>query len=117
LEKGRDLTVRIYQVVNEGHSSKDFGLRDQMRRSGVRIPSNIAEGDERDTDKEAVSFFYMEKASLTELRTQIEFASEILLLPKSSYVELENQCLEFGLMLGKLIKARSKSFKKENIKS
>lgn len=45
-QRAVDLSVRRYRVSNEGALAKDFGLRDQMRRSSVSIPSNIAEGDE-----------------------------------------------------------------------
>ncbi|HEX8398708.1 MAG TPA: four helix bundle protein [Pyrinomonadaceae bacterium] len=43
-QKARQVTKRIYEVTNEGGFAKDFGLRDQIRRSGVSIMANIAEG-------------------------------------------------------------------------
>jgi len=57
-------------VTNSGSFSKDFGLRDQIRRAAVSIPSNIAEGDERDTNKDSVRFLYIAKGSLAEVITQ-----------------------------------------------
>ena len=42
-QKSKDLAVQIYKISNDGKLSKDFGLRDQMRRSAVSVPSNIAE--------------------------------------------------------------------------
>ena len=56
-QKAKDLAVDIYKLTMQGEISKDFGLRDQIRRSAVSVASNIAEGDERDTDKESVRFF------------------------------------------------------------
>lgn len=53
-QKSKDLAISIYKLTNKGLFSKDFGLKDQMRRAAVSIPSNIAEGDERDTNKESV---------------------------------------------------------------
>ena len=105
-EISKDLAVEIYKIISEGLLQKDFGLREQMRRSAVSIPSNIAEGDERDTDKESVRFFYMAKGSLAELRTQIQIAYEIGYLNKEQFVRVENICINLGKMLGKLIKIR-----------
>ena len=73
-QKSRDLAVNMYKLTNKGPFKHDFGLRDQVRRAAVSIASNIAEGDERDTNKEAIRFFYISKGSLAELRTQMEIA-------------------------------------------
>jgi len=56
-QKAKDLAVKIHQLSENGALGRDFGLCDQIRRSAVSIASNLAEGDERDTDKEAVRFF------------------------------------------------------------
>jgi four helix bundle protein len=106
-QKAKDLAVLVYKISDDGKLSRDFGLRDQMRRSAISIPSNLAEGDERDTDKEAVRFFYMAKGSLAELRTQIQIAVEIGYLTHASFEHIEEKCQEIGRMLGSLIKARS----------
>ncbi|MGV8073266.1 MAG: four helix bundle protein [Syntrophobacteraceae bacterium] len=106
-QRAKDLAVVVYKITEDGRLSKDFGLRDQMRRAAVSIPSNVAEGDERDTDKEAVRFFFMAKGSLAELRTQIQIAYEIGYLEKDYSTALDNRCIEIGKMLGNLIKARS----------
>ncbi|MCP5007712.1 MAG: four helix bundle protein [Planctomycetes bacterium] len=58
-QKAKDLAVFIYKNTDSGNINKDYGLRDQIRRAAISIPSNIAEGDERETDKEAVRFFYI----------------------------------------------------------
>jgi four helix bundle protein len=103
----KELAVEIYRETASGSLSRDFGLRDQMRRSAVSIPSNIAEGDERDTNKEAVRFLYIAKGSLAELRTQLEIARDVGALPDKAHAPLETRCREIGRMLGALIKARS----------
>ena len=84
-QKAKDLAIKVYEVSEEGDLNRDFGLRDQARRSAVSIASNLAEGDERDTDKESVRFFYIAKGSLAELRTQMEIAYEIGYLKKQFY--------------------------------
>ena len=58
-QKAKDLAVVIYRVSEEGALSRDYGLRDQIRRSAVSVASNLAEGDERHTDKESVRLFYI----------------------------------------------------------
>jgi len=77
-----------------------------MRRSAVSIASNLAEGDERDTDKESVRFFYIAKGSLAELRTQIGIAYEIGYIKKQLYESIEAECITLGKMIGALIKKR-----------
>ena len=57
-QRAKDFAVYIYRETNRGAFAKDFGLRDQIRRAAVSIASNIAEGDELDTNKQAVKFFY-----------------------------------------------------------
>ena len=71
------MAVSIYKITADGDLAKDFGLKDQLRRAAISIPSNLAEGDERDTDKDAVRFFYIAKGSIAELRTQLQIAFEI----------------------------------------
>ncbi len=105
-QKAKDLAIKVYEVSEEGGLNRDFGLRDQARRSAVSIASNLAEGDERDTDKESVRFFYIAKGSLAELRTQMEIAYEIGYLKKQFYESIETECITLGKMIGALIKKR-----------
>lgn len=105
-QKAKDLAVRIYTISDEEKLKKDFGLRDQLRRSAVSVPSNLAEGDERDTDKESVRFFYIAKGSLAELRTQLQIAYEIGYIEKDSFKNLEQGRKSLAGMIGALIKAR-----------
>jgi four helix bundle protein len=82
-------------------------LKDQIQRSAVSIPSNIAEGDERDTNKQSVHYFYIAKGSSAELLTQIIIGQEIGYINKSIADQLINDCKVISVMLTKLIKARS----------
>ena len=84
-------------------------MRDQIRRSAISIASNLAEGDERGTDKESIRFFYIAKGSLAELRTQVQIAHEIGYLERKLYETLENECNELGKMIGRLIQVRKDS--------
>lgn len=112
-QKAKDLALSVYQVTGTGEIYRDFSLRDQVRRSAVSIASNIAEGDERNTDKESVRFFFIAKGSLAEMRTQIQIAYEIGYLAKDQYENIEHTCVELGKMIGKLIKARQAAIDNE----
>ncbi len=106
-QRSKNLAVSIYKISLKGPLSKDFGLRDQLRRAAVSIASNLAEGDERDTDKDSVRFFYFAKGSLAELRTQIQIAFEIGYIDKSTFQGIDDECSQIGKMIGALIKARN----------
>lgn len=69
-QKSMDLAEHIYMLTNQLHSDEKFGLMSQMRRCSVSIPSNIAEGASRHSDKEFLRFLNMAKGSLAELETQ-----------------------------------------------
>jgi len=73
-KKARDLTKSIYSISLGATFSKDFALRDQLRRSSISILSNIAEGFERDGNKEFVQFFSIAKGSCGEARAQLYVA-------------------------------------------
>ncbi len=107
-QEGKNLAVFIYKLTGKGNFRSDYGLRDQIRRAVVSIPSNIAEGDERETDKEAVRYFYIAKGSAAEVLTQSVIAFEIGYIRKEEFDELENRCTELSGMLAKLIIARKK---------
>ena len=73
-KRGRNLTVDIHLAFAE---SKDFALRGQMERSSLSIPSNIAEGAERDSTPEFIKFLRYSKGSCGELRTQLYISDRI----------------------------------------
>ena len=108
-QKAKDLAVQIYKVSDHEMKSIDFGLRDQIRRSAVSVASNLAEGDERDTDKESVRYFFIVKGSVAELRTQLQIAHESGHLSKTMYGTLETEYATLGKRIGKLIQARRTS--------
>ena len=107
-QRGKDLAVSIYKVTENGSFYKDYGLRDQIRRATVSIPSNIAEGDELGTDKQAVRFFYMAKGSSAEVLTQAVIAHEIGYLAEEDFLYIEKECRSLSSMLTRLIQSRSR---------
>ena len=85
-----ELAQQIYNITRLGSFEKDFGLRNQIQRAVVSISSNIAEGDERATNKESIYFFNMAKGSAAEVITQLNIAFRIGYIDKRSFNELEN---------------------------
>lgn len=67
----REVTKSIYEITSAGDFSRDFGLRDQIRRTAVSVMSNIAEGFERGGDKEFINFLSIAKGSCGEVRSQL----------------------------------------------
>ena len=106
--KAKDLAVKVYKMTNSSHFRKDFGLKDQIRRSAVSIPSNIAEGENLDTDKQSIRHFYIARGSTGELRTQLIISMEIGYIGSDEFAELENSCDEISAMLTAIIKFRSR---------
>lgn len=72
----RELTNRIYGITANGSFSKDYGLRDQIRRAAVSIMSNIAEGYERGGNQELIQFLSIAKGSSGEVRSQLYVAMD-----------------------------------------
>ena len=89
---------------------KDFGLRDQIQRSAVSIPSNISEGFDRKGNKEFIQFLYIAKGSCLELRTQLYIALETGTIDKSIGKDFIDKSKMISAMLYKLIQVRKENF-------
>ncbi|BCB97056.1 four helix bundle protein [Dissulfurispira thermophila] len=105
-QEAKALAVDIYKLTTHGKFLKDFGLKEQLQRASVSIASNIAEGYERNSDKDFVRFIMFAKGSIAELRTQLEIAKEIGYIEETISDELESRCNKIGAMLTKLIHSR-----------
>ena len=100
-QEGMKLCDEIYTVLRK---CKDFSLRDQMQRSAVSIPSNIAEGFERNTDKEFIHFLYIAKASAGEVRSQLYLALDLNYIEKNEFEELFNDVSDISKLISGFIK-------------
>ena len=98
------LCVEIFKALKE---FRDSGFKDQITRSALSIPSNIAEGYERSTNKDATKFFYYAKGSAGELRTQIYIGMEIGYIHKQTGLSWIQEAQEISKMLSGLIKVRT----------
>ena len=103
----KELAVKIYKLTLEPQFKKDFGFKDQIQRSAVSIPSNISEGDELGTDKQAIRQFFIAKGSAAELYTQLIISSKIGYLAEDESKYYLNECKGISSMLTNLIKSRS----------
>ena len=106
-QKAVDLSVKVYEITRKGPFSKDFGLRDQMRRASVSISSNISEGDELDSDKSSIRHFRIAKGSTAELFTQAIISFRINYLEKEDFEFIKKESLDIIAMLTNLIKHRN----------
>jgi len=103
-KKSMHLTRLIYQNTNKPAFVKDYNLVNQIRRSAISIASNIAEGVERDGNKELINFLYIAKGSCGELRCQLYIAKDQQYLQADCFQEMYNLAIEISFSLNKLIK-------------
>jgi four helix bundle protein len=108
-QKARGLTREIYAVSNKGAFSKDFGMRDQIRRASVSIMSNIAEGFERGGTREFIQFLSMAKGSSGEVRSQLYVAVGQGYIDKEIFEQLYALASEASRMITGLMRYLRKS--------
>jgi four helix bundle protein len=108
-KKARKLTNRVYEATAAGSFTRDFGLKDQIRRASISILSNIAEGFERGGDNEFLQFLAIAKGSCGEVRAQLYIAVDQGYLSQDLFERLLNNADEIGRMISGLMKYLSKS--------
>jgi four helix bundle protein len=101
-KRGCSLAVYVYESLAQ---TRDFGMRDQMQRAAVSIPSNIAEGYER-TDKEFARFLSIAKGSAAELRTQAYIARKVEVITSDNMNHIVDETKQLARMLQSLANAR-----------
>ncbi|HEX9628978.1 MAG TPA: four helix bundle protein, partial [Pyrinomonadaceae bacterium] len=89
-KKARQLTNKVYEATAAGSFTRDFGLKDQIRRASISILSNIAEGFERGGDKEFLQFLAVAKGSCGEVRAQLYIAVDQGYLSQDLFERLFN---------------------------
>ncbi len=97
--RGMDLVEEVYRVSQLGGLKKDWGLRNQLSRSAVSVPSNISEGYERGGRKELARGLTIAKGSCGEVRTQLLVARRVGLLTEPEAAPGLALCLELSRML------------------
>jgi four helix bundle protein len=100
-QDARELTNLIYRLTEEGKFSRDFGLRDQIRRAVISVLSNIAEGYERTTKKEFAIFLGYAKGSAGELRSQLYIALDLKYITQEEFNAAYKCATEISAQLAK----------------
>ena len=101
-----DLVTQVYKVTDKFPKEEKFSLSDQIRRSAISIPSNIAEGAARNTKKEFVNFLHIAQGSLSELDTQIDLAKRLKYIQEEIWKDLDITMERIDKMLTGLIRSQ-----------
>lgn len=116
-KKGMSLARDVYRATEVFPRSEVFGLRSQVRRCAVSVPSNVAEGYARFSDGDLLRFLRIARGSLAELETQLILARELEYLPASDCKSLLNDCDELGRVLTGLIASVSSRLERQRSRS
>ena len=108
-QMARDLCKEIYAITKEGEFKKDSRFVQQIHASAGSVMDNIAEGFERDGNKEFINFLYIAKGSCGEVRSQIIRASDVGFINKDTATQLYNDCVTFSKAISVFIKSLKSS--------
>ncbi|MGB8012729.1 MAG: four helix bundle protein [Terriglobales bacterium] len=102
-QKAKSLALNIYRSTRQFPKHEIYGLSSQMRRAAVSVPSNIAEGKGRYSQKEFLQFLYHARGSLLELETLVLIARDLDYIDLQAFESLESETQELGRILNGLI--------------
>lgn len=100
-QKGKQLAIEIYKALKQ---NKDFGFKDQIFRASVSVSNNIAEGFERQSNKELMKFLFIAKGSCAEVRSMLYLALELEYMSKDDFNRIYSLTQEISRMLSGFIK-------------
>ncbi|WP_417352937.1 four helix bundle protein [Flavobacterium alkalisoli] len=112
-QKAREFNKKIYLITETDSFKRDFDLVRQLRRASVSISSNIAEGFERNTDREFVHFLFVAKGSAGEIRSQLYLALDLEYITQEVFNELLSDINEIARLISGFIKYLNKQSTKE----
>ncbi len=99
----KELVKEIYLLTSKFPKDEIYGLTNQLRRASISVPSNIAEGMSRESDKDINRFLVIARSSLVEIDTQIEIALSLNYLLNEDITKLDEFIIRVFQMLSKLI--------------
>ncbi|MFN8117742.1 MAG: four helix bundle protein [Bacteroidia bacterium] len=99
----KDAAVMIYKITENESLRKDFGLKDQIRRASISVISNIAEGFERNGNKEFIQFLSIAKGSAGEVRAQLYIIKELEFINEEEFILLNEKVTQVSKMLSGFI--------------
>ncbi|MGB6870746.1 MAG: four helix bundle protein [Acidobacteriaceae bacterium] len=102
-QRAVDLCVAIYELTRKFPREEIYGITQQIRRAGVSIPSNIAEGYARGSREQYRQFLSIAQGSCSELQTQLVIANRLKLAPPSDLEQVETLASEVGKMLTSIL--------------
>ncbi len=102
-KRARKITKRIYGISSKGDLARDFGLKDQIRRSSVSIMSNIAEGFERGGNREFINFLSIAKGSCGETRSLLYVILDQEMIEDDDFRFISEELIQIGKMIGGLM--------------
>ena len=103
-QKARELTRAIYQMTSQGSFARDFTLKDQIRRSGVSSMANIAEGFEREGNREFIQFLAHSKGSSAEVKSHLYVALDAEFITEPQFKRTYQLANETGQLIGGFIR-------------
>jgi four helix bundle protein len=98
------LVIEIYELLKEFPAEEKYGLVNQIKRSAVSIPSNIAEGASRNSDKDFIRFLHIATGSLSELETQLIISKGLGFLCEDNFKKISIKLTDIRKMILGLIK-------------
>ena len=107
-QQARNLAVEVYHVSMNGNLSRDFVLRDLLRKSSLAIASNIADGKERGSPAELIRFLRLARASTAKLRTQLFISREVGHLAEGDFLDLEDKEVRISSTIALMLKTAEK---------
>ena len=108
-QQAMDLAMQVYRLTETFPKHELYGLTGQVRRAAISIPSNIAEGKGRRTDRDFTSFLFRARGSLLELETQILLARRLEYLAESGAISVLKSTAAVGSALAGLINSLRES--------